>query len=128
VSARTEDALEATGAQLAAHLQDHPDLRLADVAFTLSAPAGNVDYVAANAFLNAFADSRRDVRVIAINWIAWRDVGMAARTSSTHPLLGRRLVDTGTEIVYRTSLRRERLWVLAEHCLKTGQPVFPGAG
>ena len=34
LSARTEDALEATGAQLAAHLQYHPDLGLADVAFT----------------------------------------------------------------------------------------------
>ena len=95
---------------------------------SLSAPAGQVDYVAANAFLNTFAASRRDVRVIAINWDAWRDVGMAARASSTHPLLGRRLVDTGSEIVYQMSLSRERHWVLADHRLKTGRAVFPGTG
>jgi hypothetical protein len=53
---------------------------------------------------------------------------MAARASSTHPLLGLRLVDTGGEIVYRTSLSRDRHWMLAEHCLKTGQAVLPGTG
>jgi acyl transferase domain-containing protein len=95
---------------------------------SLSAPAGQVDYIAANAFLNAFAASRRDVRVVAINWDAWRDVGMAARVLSAHPLLGRRLVDTGSEIVYKATLCRDRHWILAEHCLKTGQAVLPGTG
>ena len=95
---------------------------------SLSAPAGQVDYIAANSFLNAFAASRRDVRVVAINWDAWRDVGMAARASTAHPLLGRRLVDTGSEIVYKATLCRERHWMLAEHCLKTGQAVLPGTG
>ena len=60
---------------------------------SLSAPAGQVDYVAANAFLNTFAASRRDVRVIAINWDAWGDVGMAARVlvhaSAPRPPSGR---------------------------------------
>ena len=95
---------------------------------SLSAPAGQVDYIAANAFLNAFAASRRDVRVVAINWDAWRDVGMAARVLSAHPLLGRRLVDTGSEIAYKATLCRDRHWILAEHSLKTGQAVLPGTG
>ena len=34
LSARTETALEAAGAQLAAHIREHPGLSLADVAFT----------------------------------------------------------------------------------------------
>ena len=53
------------------------------------APAGQVDYAAANAFLDSYAVSRTDERVLAINWGPWRDVGMAARMSSSHPLLGR---------------------------------------
>ena len=35
---------------------------------TATAPAGQVDYVGANAFLNAFARSRASCSAIAINW------------------------------------------------------------
>jgi acyl transferase domain-containing protein/thioesterase domain-containing protein/acyl carrier protein len=90
------------------------------------APAGQVDYVAANAFLDAYAASRRDTRIVAINWGPWRDIGMAARVSSGHPMLGRRLIDTGDEIVYSTLLSFERNWVLAEHGVKGGRAVLPG--
>ena len=89
-------------------------------------PAGQVDYAAANAFLDAFAASRHDTRVVAINWGPWSDVGMAARTSSPHPLLGRRLLDTADEIVYSVPLSYARHWVLAEHRLKRGRAVLPG--
>jgi thioesterase domain-containing protein/NAD(P)-dependent dehydrogenase (short-subunit alcohol dehydrogenase family)/acyl carrier protein len=44
--------------------------------------AGQIDYAAANAFLDAFAASRRDRRVVAINWGPWRDLGMMRRTPS----------------------------------------------
>ncbi|WP_159045860.1 SDR family NAD(P)-dependent oxidoreductase, partial [Streptomyces sp. WM6372] len=41
--------------------------------------AGQVDYCAANCFLDAFAQDRgRTRRVIAIDWGPWREVGMAA--------------------------------------------------
>ena len=50
---------------------------------TAIAPAGQVDYVAANAFLNAYAKSRTgpDIRrhTVAINWGIWNEVGMAAK-------------------------------------------------
>jgi acyl transferase domain-containing protein/thioesterase domain-containing protein/acyl carrier protein len=95
---------------------------------SVQAPAGQVDYVAANSFLDAFAAGRRDPSVIAINWGAWRDVGMAARVSPLHPLLGRRLIDTGDEIAYSAPLSYERHWVLAEHCMAAGRTVFPGTG
>ena len=47
------------------------------------APAGQIDYVAANAYLNAFADSRMSAsgpRVVAIHWGIWKDTGLAARS------------------------------------------------
>ncbi|MGE3267194.1 MAG: SDR family NAD(P)-dependent oxidoreductase [Chloroflexota bacterium] len=45
--------------------------------------AGQVDYCAANAFLDAFAHAkdRQGVRTIAINWSTWQEVGMAVDTA-----------------------------------------------
>ena len=47
---------------------------------------GQVDYVAANAFLDALATARaRDgLPWVSIGWDAWREVGMAARTADPH--------------------------------------------
>ena len=47
---------------------------------TVTGPAGQIDYVAANEFLNAFAKSRAGgkTRVLALNWGIWTGVGMAA--------------------------------------------------
>ena len=45
---------------------------------------GQVDYVGANAFLDAFAHykaSRQDSATLCINWGAWQEVGMAVNTS-----------------------------------------------
>jgi acyl transferase domain-containing protein len=50
---------------------------------------GQVDYCGANAFLDAFAHSRRSSgtrRVISVNWYAWREVGMAVKTAVTGAL------------------------------------------
>ena len=49
---------------------------------TATRSAGQVDYVAANAWLNAFAAARSGAktRVVAVNWGVWADVGMAANT------------------------------------------------
>ena len=57
---------------------------------TVTAPAGQVDYVAANEFLNAYAKSRRGgkTQVVAIDWGIWSEVGMAATA------LAERLGDT----------------------------------
>ena len=51
----------------------------------IAGPAGQVDYVAANAFLDAFAHRKAALDgtpAIAINWSMWRDVGMAASMGS----------------------------------------------
>jgi acyl transferase domain-containing protein/thioesterase domain-containing protein/acyl carrier protein len=50
------------------------------------APVGQIDYVAANSFLNAFAEfchGARPYPVVAINWGIWKDVGMVASPHST---------------------------------------------
>ena len=46
------------------------------------APPGQLDYAAANSFLDAFAAhlARRGVPAVAIAWDAWRETGMAAAT------------------------------------------------
>ena len=50
---------------------------------TAIAPPGQVDYVAANAFLDAYAEQQagrwaEGPRVVSLHWGIWRDVGMAA--------------------------------------------------
>jgi len=90
-------------------------------------PAGQVDYAAANAFLDAFALSRKGP-VTAINWGAWREIGMAARAISPHPWLGERLLGTLDEIVYADRFSQQRRWVVAEHRFKNGIALIPGTG
>ncbi|MGA2048283.1 MAG: SDR family NAD(P)-dependent oxidoreductase [Terracidiphilus sp.] len=92
-------------------------------------PPGQVDYTAANAFLDAFAVSRKGP-VTVVNWGAWRNVGMAARSGSQHPLLQERLVETSHEIVYVSKFSQQQ-WVLSEHKLKVNQQfnaLLPGTG
>jgi NAD(P)-dependent dehydrogenase (short-subunit alcohol dehydrogenase family)/acyl carrier protein len=107
---------------------------------------GQVDYVAANAFLDAFARYRRargDTAVLSVNWDRWDDVGMAAprrvgtgravvaaEGTASHPLLGARLGEPPSrvddECRYRTDLRVAALWLLDEHRV-SGRAVLPGA-
>ncbi len=112
---------------------------------TVIASAGQVDYTGANAFLNAFADSKsaQGSTVIAINWGLWQEVGMAAATAvrlglapeeevpgkpMKHPLLGEIITDTPDEIVYAANYRVDERWVLDQHRLRTGQALIPGTG
>ena len=88
-----------------------------------------VDYAAANAFLDAFAVSQAGQPVTAANWGLWADLGMAARdTAGSHPILGRRLVQTTTETMYSASLSCEKDWLLSEHRFKNGAALIPGTG
>jgi acyl transferase domain-containing protein/thioesterase domain-containing protein len=94
---------------------------------SIAPPAGQVDYAAANAFLDAFALSRKDP-VTVVNWGAWREVGIAARSVSPHPLLEQRLLETSRETVFSSQLSIEKQWLLSEHRLKTGKALIPGTG
>jgi acyl transferase domain-containing protein/thioesterase domain-containing protein len=90
-------------------------------------PAGQVDYAAANAFLDAFALSRKGP-VTVVNWGAWSEVGMGARSASPHPLLEQRLLETPRETVYASQFSIERQWLLSEHRMKIGKALIPGTG
>ncbi len=129
---------------LAAALEGEPLelLVLCSSTFAVTGGVGQVDYCAANAFLDAFARqaAQRGLRAISLDWGAWQGVGMAvgavqaaARTlpagpdTSLRPLLDRRLVsENGADgAVYATDFSPSRHWVLAEHRL-LGTPTVPG--
>lgn len=104
---------------------------------------GQIDYTAANAFLDAFAvnkAARKGTRYISICWDRWKDVGMAAQAGGTndhqkggslsttpvhHPLLDKCIVETLNRDVYSTSFQVEKHWVLSEHTI-AGKPTVPG--
>jgi polyketide synthase PksJ len=102
---------------------------------------GQVDYCAANAFLDAFVHRNRsgeEVPTICITWDTWREVGMAARmlerspeTAASqprevaHPLLDRCIVERDDLRVYSTTFRVPEHWMLHEHGIM-GKPTLPG--
>jgi amino acid adenylation domain-containing protein len=94
--------------------------------------AGQTDYVAANAVLEAVAASRRDG--ISIAWGVWRDTGMAARlygagdgvaTAGADGLLGTRHENADGTTRFETVIDPDNDWRVAEHVV-AGQPVLPG--
>jgi NADPH:quinone reductase-like Zn-dependent oxidoreductase/acyl transferase domain-containing protein/thioesterase domain-containing protein len=116
-------------------------LLFSSVSATLGLP-GQVDYTAANAFLDAFAEARSERRggqTVSINWGAWRDAGFAARAygepapidaapvRSGYPWLETRR-EEGDEIIFTTGFSRARQWVLGEHITREGEALIPGAG
>ncbi|HYG61034.1 MAG TPA: SDR family NAD(P)-dependent oxidoreductase, partial [Thermoanaerobaculia bacterium] len=104
---------------------------------------GQVDYCAANAFLDAFAGSRAGSAglTVSIAWDAWTEAGMAVETAAPgarrlmdglpvgaavdHPLLDRRVPAGAGEHAFVTRLDAARHWVLDEHRIQ-GTPVLPG--
>ena len=106
---------------------------------------GQVDYTAANAFLDAFASSRSARcagQTVSINWSAWQAVGMAARAirrghdprpdigvthRTHHPWLESRHEDAGA-VIFVTAFSRARQWLLDEHALRGGDALIPGTG
>jgi acyl transferase domain-containing protein/thioesterase domain-containing protein/aryl carrier-like protein len=112
--------------------------------------AGQADYTAANAFLDAFAHARRHRhggRTVSINWNAWQGLGMAAtrasqlrgnggvlprppsmRLPSSHPFLEEVLADDAAGTLFRTRFDRSRHWLIGEHVVKGGEALIPGTG
>ena len=108
---------------------------------TATHAAGQVDYVAANDYLNAFAKSRAGgkTRVVAVNWGVWADVGMAAEAVGhvaveTLPprALELPMLDT-VEVLegesrFSAALSAKTDWVLDQHRMADGSSVMPGTG
>jgi acyl transferase domain-containing protein/thioesterase domain-containing protein/acyl carrier protein len=101
----------------------------------LTPPDGQVDYCAANAFLNAYAQSQPAERnFIVIGWGAWSEIGMVAPKPALasqaapfhHPMLERVELDTVARSIYAGTLSVERHWVLGEHHFHAGDSLLPG--
>jgi|GEM_PF-106828 len=107
--------------------------------------AGQIDYAAANAFLDAFAHARtaRDGTLsVAVNWNAWQRVGMAAELArslglaragaaerpASHALLDHCVRESAGQRVYSSSFRTDKHWVIGEHRIKGGTALMPGTG
>lgn len=106
---------------------------------SIAGVAGQVDYAAANAFLDAFAHraaSLDGLPVTTINWSAWREVGMTAAafgdTTSApmpaHPLLARCVSHDEDETILAAELSARTHWLLDEHRIVGGEALIPGTG
>jgi acyl transferase domain-containing protein/thioesterase domain-containing protein/acyl carrier protein len=122
---------------------EHLDLFVlfSSVASFLGLP-GQVDYAAANAFLDATAEKRARTatgRTIVINWSAWKEVGMVANSGATteveslrptgcrHPWFQTEVQAAGA-LAYLLDLDSARDWALAEHRIRGGLALLPGTG
>lgn len=110
---------------------------------TDTAPAGQVDYVAANAYLNAYAESRTgDPRrkTVAVHWGVWNEVGLAARATAraeksaaaSEPAKGPFFTcwveDAEGTPWLQAEIGPATHWLLGEHRMVSGEPVLPGTG
>jgi len=105
---------------------------------------GQVDYAAANAFLDTFAHyhaARTGRHCVSINWAGWQQVGMRVDTRAKlagepqatvstvreigHPLLARCIEETPEREVYSTRFSVATHWVLDDHRIAR-QPIIPG--
>jgi len=101
------------------------------VSATLGAP-GQVDYSAANAFLNAFAAHRTakgDRHTTAVAWSMWRESEMAKPAAAPIDVAWPELPLSETSRgVFETVVSTERSWVLDEHRTEDGAAIMPGTG
>ena len=106
--------------------------------------AGQVDYAAGNAFMDAFAWSKRKAtknRPVSIDWDRWDEVGMAANRirefsvkqalvvegkeeELSHPIFTRRIVGKDHE-TYALRLSAKTHWIAGEHII-VGMPTMVG--
>ncbi|MEV6521295.1 SDR family NAD(P)-dependent oxidoreductase [Longispora sp. NPDC051575] len=107
---------------------------------------GQVDYCAANSFLDSYARGAHgwDARVTALNWGGWLEVGMAAEVAAPagfraqqrgdrvavvdHPVITDRHASDGAALPWCGGVvAPDTHWVLDEHRI-SGVPVMPGTG
>ncbi len=110
---------------------------------TVIGPAGQIDYVAANEYLNAYAKHRAGgkTRVLALDWGIWTGVGMAAEALADRagerplslpvpveqPLLTEAGFDRHGNRRFTARLGIDA-WVMDGHRTTAGQALLPGTG
>jgi phthiocerol/phenolphthiocerol synthesis type-I polyketide synthase E len=116
---------------------------LCSSAISISGAAGQIDYCAANAFLDAYArgnNSEREPLIVSVNWDAWREDGMAAGRAISDgryvapstaqvekietALFERRIIESPDRQVYISELAPATHWILGEHRIM-GTAVVP---
>ncbi|AZV80915.1 KR domain-containing protein (plasmid) [Parasedimentitalea marina] len=111
---------------------------------TATRPAGQIDYVAANEYLNAWAKHRKGgkTRVVALNWGVWSDTGMAAeamaarmggegpseRSACTQALLQTQGFDAFGNRIFASDFTGRGDWLLNDHRTRDGTALVPGTG
>ena len=102
---------------------------------------GQVDYCAANFFLDAFAryDSLKTSRhTVSVNWDAWQEIGLATKKATwlkgkedlthrkiDHPLLGECIHESADRKEYLTRYNVADFWTVDEHRI-AGHALLPG--
>ncbi len=106
---------------------------------------GQIDYAGANAFLDAFVaerSTRAKGKSLAINWNAWRGIGMAERShreslqsggrgmkgTTPHPALDSVTETSSGGLLFETTFSVAQHWLLSEHVVKGGEALIPGTG
>ncbi|RYH01248.1 KR domain-containing protein [Salipiger sp. IMCC34102] len=111
---------------------------------TVTGPVGQVDYVAANEYLNAFAQSHAagPMRVVSLNWGVWNEIGMAVEALADRtgarapapvepldlPLWDSRTFDDKGRSVLSATYDAGRDWILDGHRTRAGDALIPGTG
>jgi acyl transferase domain-containing protein len=103
---------------------------------------GQVDYTAANAFMDVFARERTERTgqlTLSVGWSAWGEVGMAAALQggaqpklriepSSHPLFEGWGIEPAGDEIHQADFVRGRHWLLDEHRIAGGDALIPGTG
>ena len=135
------------GTQVLAEQFPDAQLVLYSSTSTAVAPAGQVDYVAANAYLDAFAESTDRARTV--QWGIWNQVGMAAEAfdatdlsarpdelpPTKRPLFDHRVRDAYGQLHLVGLHSTDSHWIYDEHRVKNakapdprGHALIPGTG
>ncbi|MCU1501643.1 MAG: polyketide/non-ribosomal peptide synthetase [Ilumatobacteraceae bacterium] len=128
--------------------KDPPDVFIifSSVSSIIGLP-GQIDYTAANAFLDAFAirtNLAGRTRALVVNWNAWQEVGMAVDAARSEldkaPIVSAAAADVSSDLfddavvdendvaLFSTGFSRKRHWLLAEHVVHGGDALIPGTG
>jgi len=100
--------------------------------------SGQVDYTAANAFLNAYAQYKKDrdgVNVIAANWGVWAETGMASQLGGVadqpedindHYFYTQKQKTKAETVEYSANLSAKTHWIIDQHRSKNKVSLIPG--
>ncbi len=101
---------------------------------------GQIDYTAANAFLDAFAHYGEAMgwpHVVSINWPAWNETALATGNPTLHqpagrpvtyPMLDRVIEERPGKTTFSTLISPKKYWMLSEHRIRQGDALIPGTG